>query len=61
MQEKFSNYGELNEFFIGEKNPTLISIPTFVYHGFKQLEMILHFVLMYQIIHITTRNLMNLD
>jgi len=28
-------YGEVNEFFIGEKNPKLISIPTFVYHGFK--------------------------
>ena len=30
-----STYGELNEFFVGEKNPMLISVPTFVYHGFK--------------------------
>lgn len=28
-------YQELNEFFIGEKNPMLISVPPFVYHGFK--------------------------
>jgi dTDP-4-dehydrorhamnose 3,5-epimerase len=28
-------YGELNEFFVGEKNPTLISVPPYVYHGFK--------------------------
>jgi len=31
------SYGELNEFFIGEKNPRIISIPTFVYHGFKAI------------------------
>jgi len=30
-------YGELNEFFIGEKNPMLISIPPRVYHGFKAI------------------------
>ena len=28
-------FGEINEFFIGEKNPLLISVPTGVYHGFK--------------------------
>ena len=31
------SYGELNEFFIGEKNPRIISLPTFVYHGFKAI------------------------
>ena len=28
-------YGKINEFFIGEKNPKLISVPPGVYHGFK--------------------------
>ena len=27
--------GEINEFFIGEHNPTLIQIPPLIYHGFK--------------------------
>ena len=27
--------GEINEFFIGEHNYTLVQIPPFVYHGFK--------------------------
>lgn len=27
--------GEINEFFLGEHNPTLIQIPKLVYHGFK--------------------------
>jgi dTDP-4-dehydrorhamnose 3,5-epimerase len=27
--------GEINEFFIGDHNPTLVQIPTHVYHGFK--------------------------
>ena len=27
--------GEVNEFFIGEKNPALVTIPPLVYHGFK--------------------------
>jgi dTDP-4-dehydrorhamnose 3,5-epimerase len=27
--------GEINEFFVGEKNPMLISVPPLVYHGFK--------------------------
>jgi len=30
-------YKEINEFFIGEKNPLLIKVPTFVYHGFKAI------------------------
>ena len=30
-----STYGELNEFFVGGKNPLLISVPPLVYHGFK--------------------------
>jgi dTDP-4-dehydrorhamnose 3,5-epimerase len=30
-------YKELNEFYIGEKNPKLISIPPYVYHGFKAI------------------------
>ena len=27
--------GEVNEFFIGELNPTLLTVPPLVYHGFK--------------------------
>lgn len=27
--------GEINEFFLGEHNPTLVKIPQLVYHGFK--------------------------
>jgi len=34
-REESPTYGELNEFFVGEKNPLLISVPPFVYHGFK--------------------------
>jgi len=34
-REDSPTYGELNEFFVGEKNPLLISVPPFVYHGFK--------------------------
>lgn len=30
-------FGEINEFFIGDKNPMLISVPPFVYHGFKSI------------------------
>lgn len=30
-------YGQINEFFIGEKNPKLISVPPYVYHGFKAI------------------------
>jgi dTDP-4-dehydrorhamnose 3,5-epimerase len=28
-------YRQINEFFIGEHNPTLIKIPPLIYHGFK--------------------------
>lgn len=27
--------GEINEFFVGEMNPLLISVPPLIYHGFK--------------------------
>ena len=30
-------YQEINEFFVGEKNPLLISVPPGVYHGFKAI------------------------
>lgn len=30
-------YNEINEFFIGEKNPKLISVPPYVFHGFKAI------------------------
>ena len=30
-------YRKINEFFIGEKNPMLISVPTYVFHGFKAI------------------------
>ena len=36
-REDSSTYRELNEFFIGEKNPMLISVPPYVYHGFKAI------------------------
>jgi dTDP-4-dehydrorhamnose 3,5-epimerase len=32
-----STYKEINEFFIGEKNPLLITVPPGVYHGFKAI------------------------
>ena len=34
-REDSSTYKEVNEFFVGEKNPVLISVPPMVYHGFK--------------------------
>jgi len=30
-------YKKVNEFFVGEKNPILISVPPGVYHGFKAI------------------------
>ncbi|MBI4744278.1 MAG: dTDP-4-dehydrorhamnose 3,5-epimerase family protein [Actinobacteria bacterium] len=30
-----STYGEVNEFFLGERNPILLKIPPLVMHGFK--------------------------
>lgn len=30
-----STFGQIDEFFIGDKNPLLISVPPLVYHGFK--------------------------
>lgn len=34
-REDSPTYKEINEFFIGEKNPVLIKVPPLVYHGFK--------------------------
>ena len=34
-REGSSTRGTINEFFIGEQNPTLVKIPKGVYHGFK--------------------------
>ena len=34
-REDSPTHGEINEFFLGEHNPTLIQIPKLVYHGFK--------------------------
>jgi dTDP-4-dehydrorhamnose 3,5-epimerase len=34
-REGSPTHGEVNEFFMGTLNPTLLKIPPFVYHGFK--------------------------
>src|SRR5262245_29647991 len=34
-REDSATRGEVNEFFIGDRNPQLIQIPPFVLHGFK--------------------------
>jgi dTDP-4-dehydrorhamnose 3,5-epimerase len=34
-RKKSSTYGEVNEFFIGDYNPTLIKVPRMIYHGWK--------------------------
>jgi len=34
-REKNPTYKQINEFFIGEAKPALISVPPLVYHGFK--------------------------
>lgn len=36
-REESNTYGEINEFFTGEQNPMLISVPKYVYHGFKAI------------------------
>jgi dTDP-4-dehydrorhamnose 3,5-epimerase len=36
-REDSSTFKEINEFFVGEKNPMIISVPPFVYHGFKAI------------------------
>ncbi len=36
-RKKSTTYKEINEFFIGEKNPLLIKVPPLVYHGFKAI------------------------
>lgn len=34
-RKKSKTYKQINEFFMGEKNPLLLKIPPFVLHGFK--------------------------
>lgn len=34
-RDESSTKGEINEFFIGEDNPSLVKIPQGVYHGYK--------------------------
>jgi len=34
-RENSPTLGEVNEFFIGEYNPLLVQVPTFIYHGWK--------------------------
>jgi dTDP-4-dehydrorhamnose 3,5-epimerase len=34
-REGSPTFREINEFFMGEQNPTLLQIPAYVYHGFK--------------------------
>ena len=36
-REDSQTYQEINEFFVGEKNPLLIKVPPMIYHGFKAL------------------------
>lgn len=36
-REDSPTYKEINEFFVGDKNPLLISVPPLVYHGFKAI------------------------
>ncbi len=36
-REDSPTYKEINEFFIGDKNPLLIKVPPLVYHGFKAI------------------------
>lgn len=36
-REASSTMGEINEFFLGVHNPSLLVIPPFVYHGFKTI------------------------
>ena len=36
-REKSPTFKEINEFFIGEKNPLLITVPPLIYHGFKAI------------------------
>jgi dTDP-4-dehydrorhamnose 3,5-epimerase len=34
-REDSPTYKEINEFFVGDRNPMIISVPPYVYHGFK--------------------------
>jgi dTDP-4-dehydrorhamnose 3,5-epimerase len=38
-RKESSTYGQINEFFIGDKNPTLVQIPPGVLHGFKGISL----------------------
>jgi len=37
QRKQSSTYNEINEFFFGEKNPLLVSIPPNIWHGFKAI------------------------
>ena len=37
QREVSPTYGEVNEFFLGEHNPTVVQIPSRVLHGFKAI------------------------
>lgn len=39
-----STKGQINEFYIGDRNPALISVPPHVWHGFKSLDGIAYFL-----------------
>jgi len=34
-RKESTTFGQVNEFFLGEHNPTLLQVPNFVLHGFK--------------------------
>ena len=36
-REESPTKGMINEFFIGEKNPLLVQVPAYVWHGFKNI------------------------
>jgi len=36
-QEEFSTYKQINEIFFGEKNPSLVTIPNKIWHGFNAI------------------------
>ena len=36
-REDSTTYKIINEFYVGEKNPILITVPSLVYHGFKAI------------------------
>ena len=36
-RKESSTYRKINEFFFGEKNPLLVSVPPYIWHGFKAI------------------------